>query len=154
MLEANFKEDDVSLDASKSKLITYNNDLSPYENLKLAVNTLENIAFDQIDEDISVLQKETYSNPEVLGKTKIMLKAFMLLQKIQNKHITYSLNYGLIIQKLLKIFTEERSFYVFLCILDNLSAYISIQNSVLLDRHGMFRTLLISLLTNLQIDHP
>lgn len=61
----------------------------------------------------------------------------------------YSLNYAFIIQKLLKIFTEERSFYIFLCILDNLEQFISIQDSVLIDRNGMFRTLLTSLLNNL-----
>lgn len=70
------------LDLKKSKLIIFNSDITPYENLKLAVNTLENVAFDQIDEDINVLSKESYSNPEVLGKTKVMLKAFMLIQKI------------------------------------------------------------------------
>lgn len=70
------------LDLKKSKLIVFNSDITPYENLKLAVNTLENVAFDQIDEDITVLAKESYSNPEVLGKTKVMLKAFMLIQKI------------------------------------------------------------------------
>jgi len=46
MLEGGFKEDDVYLDIKKSKMILFNTNLSTYENLKLAVNTLENIAFD------------------------------------------------------------------------------------------------------------
>ena len=46
MLEGQFKEDDVYLDLKKSKLINFNGDLTPYENLKIAVNTLENLAFD------------------------------------------------------------------------------------------------------------
>jgi|JI10StandDraft_1071094.scaffolds.fasta_scaffold96156_1 hypothetical protein len=46
MLEGTAKEDDVYLDLKKSNLLIYNHDLKPYENLKLAVNILENIAFD------------------------------------------------------------------------------------------------------------
>lgn len=79
MLEGAFKEDDVYLDAKKSSFIVFNTNFRTYENLKLAVNQLENVAFDQIDEDITTLAKENNTNLQDLGKTKVMLKAFMLI---------------------------------------------------------------------------
>ena len=79
MLEGNNKEDDVYLDTKKSKFIVFNTNYKPYENLKLAVNQLENVAFDQIDEDITTLAKENNTNLTDLGKTKVMLKSFMLI---------------------------------------------------------------------------
>lgn len=46
MLEGQFKEDDIYLDLKKSGYIEYDNNLTPYENLKLCVNQFENLAFD------------------------------------------------------------------------------------------------------------
>ena len=112
----------------------WRSNLNLYENLKAFTYSMENPAFDQVDEDIQVLARGKLSSVERLGKTKEILKVFMLFQKATGSTICYCLGYGLIIQRLLALYTEERSFWMFVSVLKHLSKWISVDRSVLLNR--------------------
>lgn len=49
------------------------------------------------------------------------------------------MNFGYIIQRLLSIFTEERAFWIFVAIMSKMKDRIGVDDSIMLDRKGMFR---------------
>lgn len=54
-------------------------------------------------------------------------------------NLCYSINFGYIIQRLLSIFTEDRAFWIFVAMMHKIKDRIGIDQSLMLDRKGMFR---------------
>ena len=119
----------------------YNDTLTLYENLKIITINHNNIAFAQIDEDINVINVSNTPSRDDRGRIKNILKCFVVWQKLWNINIWYSINFAYIIQRLLSIFTEDRAFWTFVAILVKMKDKLGVEESILLDRKGMFRLL-------------
>ena len=126
----------------------YRESLSTYENIKLISIRSKNIAFDQIDEDICVLNISNTPSRDDRGSIKNILKCYIIWQKISNINLWYSINFWYIIQRLLSIFQEEKAFWMFIAILTKMKDKLGIEESVMLNRKGMFRIITAWLLSH------
>jgi hypothetical protein len=117
----------------------FNRDISIFSNLKHFTQKYYNIAFVQVDEDMSNFSVSNTPSRDDRGKIKTILKCFIVWQKICKIDLCYSINFGYIIQRLLCIFTEERTFWIFTALMHKIKDRIGITDSVMLDRKGMFR---------------
>ena len=132
----------------------YDEYLSAYENMKVMTNKYMNISFAQIDEDMRILDTSNTPSRDEKGKIKNILKWFVVWQHITQQSLWYSINFGFIIQRLLSIFTEDNAFWVFCAIMSKMKDRIGVDESIMLDRKGMFRMLSACLCSHTKETYP
>ena len=144
-------------DQTRNKLRTedfYDDSISLYETIKLITLKYNNIAFAQIDEDISIMNVSNTPARDDRGRIKNILKCFVVWEKLCKINIWYSINFWYIIQRLLSIFTEDRAFWTFLAILSKMKDKLGVDESIMLDRKGMFRLLSTCMLSHTKHTMP
>jgi hypothetical protein len=132
----------------------YDEAITIYDNFKVLITKYDNIAFAQIDEDMRMLDVSNTPSRDDCGKIKNILKSFVVWQQITKENLCYSINFGYIIQRLLSIFTEERTFWIFLSIIAKMKSRIGVEESIMLDRKGMFRMISTCLCTHTKETYP
>ena len=133
----------------------FNPNLTTYENIKLLSVKWYNIAFEQIDEDMKIIQLLNNPAKDYKGSIKTILKWFIIWQNIIESRMWYSINFWYIIQRLLSIFiSEEKAFWMFVSILIKMKDKLGIENSVMTNRKGMFRIITACLLSQTKHTMP